>query len=128
MPGLTRVLGLYLLCKEPSGSKYSDILNALITGTCGVRVPLGRDLSATTVDVLYKVKCAIYAALFLWSTENHKHRDQPAVEARQSTDQHLGTWRRLAPGPTAASVVSTAVGRLAALGRLRGYSMRDAGK
>jgi hypothetical protein len=56
------------------------------------RTYLFDDLTATTVDVLYKVKCAIiHTALFLWSTENHKCGDQPTAEARLSTDQHLDT-------------------------------------
>jgi hypothetical protein len=53
------------------------------------------DLSGTTVDVLYKVKDLINAALLLWSTENHKHGDEPTADARLSTDQHLDTWRVL---------------------------------
>ena len=98
-----RLFGLYLLCKDLCGSKYSDIRNALTHRYLRVYTtdprPKGAylfdDLTATTVEVLYKVKCAImYAALFVWSKENQKHGNHPTAQAHLSTDQQLEQWKR----------------------------------
>ncbi len=98
-----RLFGLYLLCKDLCGSKYSDIRNALTHRYLRVYTadpkPKGTylfdDLTATTIEVIYKVKCAIvYAALFLWHTENEKHGDRPTTQVRLGTEQDLDSWKQ----------------------------------
>lgn len=97
-----RLFGLYLLCKDLCGSKYSDIRNALThrylrVYTAGPR-PKGAylfdDLTATTIEAMYKIKCAItYAALFIWHAEDQKHAGQRTAQMHLSVDQQLDDWR-----------------------------------
>ena len=118
-----RHFGLYLLCKDLCGSKYSDIRNALTHRYLRVYTadprPKGAylfdDLTATTIDAMYKVKCAImYAALFVWSKENQKRGNHPTAQAHLSTDQQLEQWKR--PGleaiPTAGPTPAETSGQL----------------
>jgi tetratricopeptide (TPR) repeat protein len=130
-----RLFGLYLLCKDLCGSKYSDIRNALThrylrvytTDPKPKGVYLFDDLTATTTEVLYKVKCAVtYAALFVWSKENQKHGDHPTVQAHLSTDQHLDQWRRpgLGATPATAAPAEASSRQPTLLGRLAGWLRR----
>ena len=131
-----RLFGLYLLCKDLCGSKYSDIRNALThrylrvytSDTKPKGAHLFDDLTATTVEVLYKVKCAvIYAALFVWSKENQKHGNHPTVPAHLSTDQRLDQWSRPAlevTPRTAHPYVAATSDRLTLRGRIAGWLRR----
>jgi tetratricopeptide (TPR) repeat protein len=107
-----RLFGLYLLCKDLCGSKYSDIRNALTHRYLRVyttepkprRAYLFDEMTATTTEVLYKVKCAImYAALFVWSKENQKGENHPTVQAHLNTNQLLDQWSRSGLGASAAT-------------------------
>jgi hypothetical protein len=61
-------------------------------------------MTATTTEVLYKVKCAImYAALFVWSKENQKGENHPTVQAHLNTNQLLDQWSRSGLGASAAT-------------------------
>ena len=104
-----RLFGLYLLCKDLCGSEYSNIRNALTHRYLRVYTadprPKGsylfEDLTATAIDVLYKVKCAVaYAALFVWHIENQKHAGQPTAQVRLNADQQLDGWGQQIPAPT----------------------------
>jgi len=106
-----RLFGLYLLCKDLCGSKYSHVRNALTHRYLRVYRadprPKGsylfHDLTATTVEVLYKVKCAIvYTALFVWQTESQKHAGQQTAQVRLSADQQLDRWMQPSLNVTAA--------------------------
>ena len=97
-----RLFGLYLLCSDLCGSKYSNIGNALthryLRVYTAVQGPRGTylfdDLTATTIDVLYSVKCAVmYLAIFIWIKEHSRHGHGPEVQVPLSTDQHLDLWR-----------------------------------
>lgn len=98
-----RLLGLYLLCRELSGSKYSHLRNALthryarvyrvIPGPKGTQT--FEQMSALTAELLYKIKCAImYAALFIEHKERHKYppSDTPTIQMPLHTDQNLDLW------------------------------------
>jgi tetratricopeptide (TPR) repeat protein len=98
-----RLLGLYLLCCELRGSKYSSMRNALTHRYARVfrhvRGPRGtrtfEELTDLTVDVMYKVKCAIlYATLFIEQAESTKRANLtgPIGVLQQSIEQHLDTW------------------------------------
>lgn len=98
-----RLLGLYLLCRDLRGSRYSRLRNALTHRYArvyrGNERPKGtytfNELSELTVDVMFKVKCAVmYATLFIERCEVAKGAslDGPIGEIRQSTDQHLDSW------------------------------------
>ncbi|HEY6541216.1 MAG TPA: LA2681 family HEPN domain-containing protein [Ktedonobacteraceae bacterium] len=84
-----RLFGLYLLCQELCGSKYSHIRNALthryLRVYRAVKGPKGtlmfEDLTRTTIDALYKIKCAImYVSLFIESKERSKRKDGLTIE------------------------------------------------
>lgn len=98
-----RLFGLYLLCQELCGSKYSHIRNALTHRY--VRVyraaegPKGtytfEDLTQTTIDALYKIKCAImYVSLFIETKEQAKRGEETdlAIDMPLNTDQNLDLW------------------------------------
>jgi hypothetical protein len=96
-----RLFGLYQLCQELCGSKYSHIRNALthryLRVYRAVKGPKGtymfEDLTQTTVDALYKIKCAImYASLFIERTEGAKRGDGLMVQVPLSTRQNLDIW------------------------------------
>lgn len=96
-----RLFGLYQLCQELCGSKYSHIRNALthryLRVYRAVKGPKGtymfEDLTQTTVDALYRIKCAImYASLFIESIEAAKPGDGLMVQMPLSTKQNLDTW------------------------------------
>ncbi len=96
-----RLFGLYLLCQELCGSKYSHIRNALTHRYLRVyraaKGPKGtymfEDLTQTTVDALYKIKCAImYASLFIESKEGAKRGDGLMAQMPLSTEQNLDIW------------------------------------
>ncbi len=96
-----RLFGLYLLCQELCGSKYSHIRNALthryLRVYRAVKGPKGtymfEDLTQTTVDALYKIKCAImYASLFIESKEGAKRRNGLVARIPLSTKQNLDIW------------------------------------
>lgn len=98
-----RLLGLYLLCRELSGSKYSHLRNALthryarvyrvIPGPKGTRT--FEEMCSLTAELLYKVKCAImYAALFIEQKERQKYPQSgaPTVQMQLHTNQNLDLW------------------------------------
>lgn len=98
-----RLLGLYLLCRELSGSKYSHLRNALthryarvfrvIPGPKGTQT--FEEMSALTAELLYKIRCAVmYAALFIEHQERQKYppSDAPTIQLPLHTDQNLDLW------------------------------------
>lgn len=97
-----RIFGLYLLCQELCGSKYSHIRNALTHRYLRVyRMvdgPKGTytfdELTRLTTEALYKIKCAIlYVSLFIQSSEAAKHSGTGLVGTIPlSTEQHLNFW------------------------------------
>jgi tetratricopeptide (TPR) repeat protein len=98
-----RLFGLYLLCQELCGSKYSHIRNALTHRYVRVyRAVAGpkntytfEDLTQTTIDALYKVKCAImYVSLFIAAQERAKRGAEAGFmpDMSLSTDQNLDIW------------------------------------
>lgn len=96
-----RLFGLYLLCQELCGSKYSHIRNALthryLRVYRAVQGPKGtymfEDLTRTAIDVLYKIKCAImYTSLFIESKEGSKQIEGKVFEMPLSTRQNLDIW------------------------------------
>jgi len=99
-----RLLGLHLLCRELSGSKYSHLRNALTHRYARVyRVlpgPKGsqtfEQMSALTAELLYKIKCAImYATLFIEHRERQKSSPGgvPVVQLELATNQNLDIWQ-----------------------------------
>jgi len=127
-----RLFGLYLLCNDLFGSKYSDTRNALTHRYLRVyttepkpkRACLFDEMTTTATEVLYKVKCAItYAVLFIWSKENQKRGNQPTVQAHLNTDQHLDQWRQPSLGASAATAAPVEGSSRPAtlLGGLAGY-------
>lgn len=101
--GEYRLLGLYLLCRELSSSKYSHLRNALTHRYArvyrGVPGPKGtqtfEEMSSLTADLLYKIKCAImYAALFIEHQERQKYPPSaaPTIQMPLYTDQNLDLW------------------------------------
>lgn len=97
------LVGLYLLCQDLCGSKYSDLRNSLTHRYMriyrGMKGPKGtytfEELSETTVDVMYKVKCAItYLSLFITRKESTKGTDKKGLvmDMSLSTNQHLDLW------------------------------------
>jgi tetratricopeptide (TPR) repeat protein len=96
-----RLFGLYLLHHE-LGGKYADIRNALthryLRVYKAVHGPKGtylfEDLTSTTTEVLYKVKCAIvYVSLFIQDKEQrNRHSGRLAATMPLNTDQHLNLW------------------------------------
>ncbi len=96
-----RLFGLYLLCQELCGSKYSHIRNALthryLRVYRAVKGPKGtymfEDLTQITIDVLYKIKCAImYVSLFIESKEGAKRGEGMMAQMPLSTKQNLDIW------------------------------------
>lgn len=97
-----RLFGLYLLCQELCGSKYSHIRNALthryLRVYRGATGPKGtytfEDLTQTTTEALYKIKCAImYVSLFIETKEQMKRGGEAALEVPLSTEQNLDLWK-----------------------------------
>lgn len=105
-PGL---LGLYLICNDLRGSKYSHLRNALTHRYARIYVskkaPKGAytfdDLSTTTVDVFYKIRCCImYLSLFIARKELYKHLENKSTDKSKAftitmnipNDQHLDSW------------------------------------
>jgi tetratricopeptide (TPR) repeat protein len=95
------LFGLYLLCQELDGSEHQAIRNALthrylrIYGA--IKGPEGtylfEELTRITIEVLYKVKCAImYVSLFIESKEASKHGTGLTVEMPLETGQNLDIW------------------------------------
>ncbi|MGO9189563.1 MAG: LA2681 family HEPN domain-containing protein [Streptosporangiaceae bacterium] len=97
-----RLFGLYLLHHE-LGGKYADIRNVLthryLRVYKAVQGPRGtylfEELTSTTTEVLYKVKCAIvYVSLFIHAKEQrNRHSAGLAATMPLNTDQHLDLWR-----------------------------------
>jgi tetratricopeptide (TPR) repeat protein len=97
-----RLFGLYLLHHE-LGGKYADIRNVLthryLRVYKAVQGPKGtylfEDLTSTTTEVLYKVKCAIvYVSLFIHDKEQRsRHGARLTATMPLNTDQHLDLWR-----------------------------------
>ena len=98
-----RLFGLYLLCQELCGSKYSHIRNALTHRYArvyrAVAGPKGtytfEELTQTTIDALYKIKCAImYISLFIEAKEQAKRGKETgsAINMPLNTDQNLDLW------------------------------------
>lgn len=98
-----RLLGLYLLCRELSSSKYSHLRNALTHRYARIyRVTPGpkgtqtfEEMSALTAELLYKTKCAImYATLFIEHRERQKYlvAGTPTVRIPLHTSQNLDRW------------------------------------
>jgi hypothetical protein len=96
-----RLFGLYLLCQELCGSKYSHIRNALTHRYVRVyRAVAGpkatytfEELTQTTVDALYKIKCAImYVALFIETKEQAKKTAAFVPMMPLRTEQNLDLW------------------------------------
>ena len=97
-----RLFGLYLLHHE-LGGKYADIRNVLthryLRVYKAVQGPKGtylfEDLTSTTTEVLYKVKCAIvYISLFIHDKEQRSgHGAELRATMPLNTDQHLDLWR-----------------------------------
>ena len=97
-----RLFGLYLLCQELCGSRYSSARNTLthryLRVYRAVSGPKGtytfEDLTKVTVDALYKVKCAIiYASLFIEANERKKHGNKGLLaKGELHTDQNLDIW------------------------------------
>lgn len=96
-----RLFGLFQLCQELCGSKYSHIRNALTHRYLRVyRAASGpkgtymfEDLNQTTIDALNKIKCAIiYASLFIESRERAKRGDGPMVQIPLAIEQNLDIW------------------------------------
>jgi tetratricopeptide (TPR) repeat protein len=98
-----RLFGLYLLCQELCGSKYSHIRNALTHRYVRVyRAAAGpkgtytfEDLTQTTIDALYKIKCAImYVSLFIETQERARRAQEtgPTIDMPLNTDQNLDIW------------------------------------
>lgn len=98
------LVGLYLLCQDLRGSKYSHLRNALthryartyrvINGPKGTYT--FEELSDITTDVMYKVKCAItYLSLFITRKERAKHGRQQGlvIDMPLSTRQNLDIWQ-----------------------------------
>lgn len=97
-----RLFGLYLLHHE-LGGKYADIRNVLthryLRVYKAVQGPKGtylfEDLTSTTIEVLYKVKCAIvYVSLFIHDKEQRSgHGARLTATMPLNADQHLDLWR-----------------------------------
>lgn len=96
-----RLFGLYLLCQELCGSKYSHIRNALthryVRVYRAVAGPKGtytfEDLTQTAIEALYSVKCAImYVSLFIETQERAKHGSETHIDVPLSTHQNLDIW------------------------------------
>lgn len=97
------LVGLYLLCQDLRGSKYSHLRNALTHRYAriyrGLSGPKGtytfEELSETTIDVMYKVKCAItYLSLFITRKETTKYSGQRGLVMNMPlfTKQRLDIW------------------------------------
>ena len=105
-----RLFGLYLLCMELRGSKYSNLRNALTHRYVRVyRIfPGGKetyefeDLSRMTGEILHMIKCAImYASIFIDNNERTKYPagSGPAGQLSLNTNQNLDLWQPgLMPG------------------------------
>ena len=96
-----RLFGLYLLCQEIGSSEDQAIRNALthryLRVYRAVKGPedtyLFEELTQITVDVLYKIKCAImYISLFLESKEETKRGIGFIAEMPLETGQKLDIW------------------------------------
>jgi hypothetical protein len=97
-----RLFGLYLLCQDPCGSKYSQIRNALthryLRAYHSAGGPKGtytfKELTRITIEAFYQIKCAImYVPLFIEASERAKHSDSDRVGTIPlSTRQHLDLW------------------------------------
>jgi tetratricopeptide (TPR) repeat protein len=96
-----RLLGLYLLCQEIGSSEYQAIRNALTHRYLRVykaakgpeNTYLFEELTRITVDVLYKIKCAImYISLFIESKEEGKRGIGLIAEMSLETGQNLDIW------------------------------------
>ncbi len=96
-----RLFGLYQLCQELCGSKFSHIRNALthryLRVYRAIKGPRGtymfEDLTQTTVDALYEIKCAImYVSLFIESKEGAKRVDGLMAQIPLSIEQNLDIW------------------------------------
>lgn len=102
-----RLFGLYLLCQDLCGSRYSQIRNALthrylrvyrmVDGPKGTYT--FEELTRIAIEALYQIKCAImYALLFIEANEHAKHSGTDRVGTIPlSTRQHLDLWRPSLP-------------------------------
>jgi hypothetical protein len=97
-----RLFGLYLLCQDLCGSKYSQIRNALthrylrvyrmVDGPKGTYT--FEELNRITIEAIYQIKCAImYLLLFIEASERAKRPGTGLVGTMPlSTRQHLDSW------------------------------------
>lgn len=97
-----RLFGLFLLCTQLRGSKYSHLRNALThryvrvyRGNPGPKgTYLFEDLSDLTADVLHQVKCAImYLSIFIDTKERGKRTPYGLTAPMpMNSNQHLDLW------------------------------------
>ncbi|MDQ1581516.1 MAG: hypothetical protein QOD05_2291 [Microbacteriaceae bacterium] len=96
-----RLFGVYLLCLELRGSRYSSLRNAMThryvrVFRSGPVAKGGYDferLVDLTAEVLFKVKCAIiYVSQFITSDEQKKHEGGILGTLPAWTNQNLDIW------------------------------------